>query len=76
MSLFSSIGIRSIIGSQVVIGDSVLMGADHYETDDQRAENRELGRPDIGMTVPSLRVARKGFVIIPKSAIIPDGAAI
>jgi glucose-1-phosphate adenylyltransferase len=45
----SVIGIRSIIGSQVVIRDSVMMGADYYETDEQRAENRRLGRPDIGV---------------------------
>ena len=43
------VGIRSIIGSQVVIRDSVMMGADHYETDEQRAENRRLARPDIGI---------------------------
>ncbi len=45
----SVIGIRSIIGSQVVIRNTVMMGADHYETDDQRLENRRLGRPDIGV---------------------------
>jgi glucose-1-phosphate adenylyltransferase len=45
----SVVGIRSIIGSQVVIRDSVMMGADHYETDEQRAENRRLARPDIGI---------------------------
>jgi len=45
----SVIGIRSIIGSQVVIRNTVMMGADHYETDEQRLENRRLGRPDIGI---------------------------
>jgi glucose-1-phosphate adenylyltransferase len=45
----SVIGIRSIIGSQVVIRDSVIMGADYYETDEHRSENRRLGRPDIGV---------------------------
>ena len=45
----SVVGIRSIIGSQVIIRDSVMMGADHYETDEQRAENRRLARPDIGI---------------------------
>lgn len=45
----SVIGIRSIIGSQVVIRDTVMMGADYYETDAQRAENNELGRPDFGV---------------------------
>lgn len=45
----SVVGIRSIIGSQVVMRDTVMMGADYYETDEQRAENRRLGRPDIGV---------------------------
>ncbi|NNK96212.1 MAG: glucose-1-phosphate adenylyltransferase, partial [Desulfobacterales bacterium] len=45
----SVVGIRSIIGSQVVMRDTVMMGADYYETDDQRSENRQLGRPDIGI---------------------------
>ena len=45
----SVIGIRSIIGSQVVIHNTVMMGADHYETAEQRLENRRLGRPDIGI---------------------------
>ncbi len=43
------IGIRSIIGSQVVIRDTIMMGADHYETKEQRTENDQLGRPDIGV---------------------------
>jgi glucose-1-phosphate adenylyltransferase len=45
----SVVGIRSIIGSQVVIRDTVMMGADYYETEEQRSENRQLGRPDIGV---------------------------
>ena len=45
----SLVGIRSIIGSQVVMRDTVMMGADYYETEEQRAENRQLGRPDIGV---------------------------
>ena len=45
----SVVGIRSIIGSQVVMRDTVMMGADYYETEEQRAENRQLGRPDIGV---------------------------
>ena len=45
----SVVGIRSIIGSQVVIRNTVMMGADHYETDEQRLENRRLRRPDIGV---------------------------
>ncbi|TKB27747.1 glucose-1-phosphate adenylyltransferase [Desulfopila sp. IMCC35006] len=45
----SVVGIRSVIGSDVVVRDTVMMGADYYETDEQRAENRQLGRPDIGV---------------------------
>ena len=45
----SVIGIRSIIGSQVVMRNTVMMGADYYETDEQCFENKELGRPDIGV---------------------------
>ena len=45
----SLVGIRSIIGSQVAMRDTVMMGSDYYETEEQRAENRRLGRPDIGV---------------------------
>jgi glucose-1-phosphate adenylyltransferase len=45
----SVIGVRSIIGSGVTMRSSVMMGADYYETDEERAENRRLGRPDIGI---------------------------
>lgn len=45
----SVIGLRSIIGSQVSIHSSVLMGADYYESTEDRAENVRLGRPDIGI---------------------------
>lgn len=45
----SVIGLRSIIGPGVQIQSSVLMGADYYETDSARAENKRLGRPDVGI---------------------------
>ncbi|TKB09627.1 glucose-1-phosphate adenylyltransferase [Desulforhopalus sp. IMCC35007] len=45
----SVVGIRSVIGSQVVIRDTVMMGSNYYETEEQRLENRQLGRPDIGI---------------------------
>jgi glucose-1-phosphate adenylyltransferase len=48
------IGLRSWIGSDVVINDTVIMGADDYETDEQLAENRRLGRPDIGISAGSV----------------------
>ncbi|HMQ51971.1 MAG TPA: glucose-1-phosphate adenylyltransferase [Anaerolineae bacterium] len=50
----SVVGVRSVIGSQVVIRDSVLMGADYYETDEDRAKNRRLGRPDMGIGAGSV----------------------
>jgi glucose-1-phosphate adenylyltransferase len=50
----SVIGLRSIIGSQVSIHSSVIMGADYYETEEDRAENRRLGRPDIGIGAGSV----------------------
>jgi glucose-1-phosphate adenylyltransferase len=45
----SVIGLRSIIGSKVSIDSSVIMGADYYETEEDRAENKRLGCPDVGI---------------------------
>ncbi|HEY7312493.1 MAG TPA: glucose-1-phosphate adenylyltransferase [Gemmataceae bacterium] len=43
------IGVRSRIGRNVVLRDSVLIGADRYETDLERLANRQRGLPDIGI---------------------------
>jgi glucose-1-phosphate adenylyltransferase len=43
------IGLRSIIAPETTIKSTVLMGADYYETEAQKEENRRLGRPDIGI---------------------------
>jgi glucose-1-phosphate adenylyltransferase len=43
----SVVGIRAVIGKNVVLRDSVLIGADHYETDDERWENEQRGRPNL-----------------------------
>lgn len=43
------IGLRSLIGSQVTIDSSIIMGADYYETEEDMAENERLGRPHIGI---------------------------
>jgi glucose-1-phosphate adenylyltransferase len=43
------IGVRSRIGHNVRIKDAVLIGADEFETDRDRAENRRQGIPDIGI---------------------------
>ena len=45
----SVIGLRSIIGPDVRLTRTVMMGADFYETPEQKAENRRLGRPDVGI---------------------------
>jgi glucose-1-phosphate adenylyltransferase len=45
----SVIGLRSIVSSGVRIQSSVLMGADYCESDADKAENKRLGRPDIGI---------------------------
>jgi glucose-1-phosphate adenylyltransferase len=103
----SVIGVRSVIGSQVVMDSTVMMGADIYETDEDKAENKNLGRPNIGIGDGSVIegalidkkarigrnvtirympdrpdeeannwVARDGLIVVPKSAIIPDGTVI
>jgi len=43
------IGLRSQIGPKAKIRSSILMGADYYEAEADRAENKRLGRPDIGI---------------------------
>jgi glucose-1-phosphate adenylyltransferase len=101
------IGVRSVIGSKVVMDSTVMMGADYYETDADKAENQKLGRPNIGIGDGSVIegalidkkarigrnvtiryipdrpdeetdswVAREGLIVVPKSAIIPDGTII
>jgi len=44
------IGLRSLIGPKTQIRSSILMGADYYETEVDRAENNRLDRPDIGIS--------------------------
>ncbi|RMG93942.1 MAG: glucose-1-phosphate adenylyltransferase [Chloroflexi bacterium] len=45
----SVIGLRSLIKPDAQIRSSVIMGADYYETDEDKLDNRRLGRPDIGI---------------------------
>jgi glucose-1-phosphate adenylyltransferase len=45
----SVIGVRSRIGRNATIRDTVLIGADRYETDREREQNRLRGVPDIGV---------------------------
>jgi glucose-1-phosphate adenylyltransferase len=43
------IGVRSRIGRNVVLRDTVLIGADRFETDAERAANQARGIPDLGI---------------------------
>jgi glucose-1-phosphate adenylyltransferase len=68
----SVIGLRSIIGHGVSIQRTILMGADYYEAQDERDENGQMGRPNIG-------VGRNCFIegaIIDKNARIGAGVII
>jgi len=68
----SVIGLRSIIGPDVRITRTVMMGADFYETPEQKAENRRLGRPDVGIG----RGCTIEGAIIDKNAHIGEGVTI
>ncbi|MFC2103106.1 glucose-1-phosphate adenylyltransferase [Bacteroidota bacterium] len=50
----SVVGLRSRICDSAVIKDTVLMGADYYETEEMFKENLKLGRPNIGIGVGSV----------------------
>ncbi|MBI9085507.1 MAG: glucose-1-phosphate adenylyltransferase [Desulfobacterales bacterium] len=43
------IGLRSLIGPDAQIRFSIIMGADYYETESDRVENKRIGRPNIGI---------------------------
>jgi glucose-1-phosphate adenylyltransferase len=43
------IGVRSLIGRDVTIKNSIVIGADHYETEAERAGNRNRGVPDVAI---------------------------
>lgn len=45
----SVIGLRSVIGSGTSIVETYIMGADYYESDEDRERNRLLARPDVGI---------------------------
>ncbi len=50
----SVIGVRSIIGENVTIRDSYLMGIDYYEQASHVDENRRLGLPNVGVGANSV----------------------
>ncbi len=68
----SVIGLRSVIGPDVRIARTVVMGADFYETAERRAENRRLDRPDVGIG----RGSSIEGAIIDKNARIGEGVVI
>lgn len=43
------IGIRSLIGPQARLTRTVMMGADYYETEADKSQNANSGRPNIGV---------------------------
>ena len=43
------IGVRSVIGRGTYFRNVVMMGADYFEDDEDRQENRDLQRPNIGV---------------------------
>lgn len=45
----SLIGVRSQVGAKATIRDSIIIGADSFETEEQRRQNRRLNRPDLGI---------------------------
>jgi glucose-1-phosphate adenylyltransferase len=45
----SIVGIRSVIGENVVLDHALVMGADYYEDDEDRAYNWQMGIPNVGI---------------------------
>jgi glucose-1-phosphate adenylyltransferase len=58
------VGLRSIIGSQVQLDSTVMMGADFYETENEKKANYMLNQPDVGIGAGS-KISR---AIIDKNA--------
>jgi glucose-1-phosphate adenylyltransferase len=68
----SVISIRSIIETGANLEGAITMGADFYETPEDKIENRKRGRPDIGIG----RNTQIRNAIIDKNARIGDGCLI
>src|SRR5262245_2363052 len=45
----SIVGIRSVIGENVVLERTLMMGADYYEDEEDEDYNRQLGIPNVGI---------------------------
>ena len=68
----SVIGVRSIIESGCDLNGVILMGADFYENDAAKADNKKNGRPNIGIG-KNCTIAR---TIIDKNAHVGDNCSI
>ncbi len=66
------IGLRSVVRPGAQLRQVVMMGADFYEDDDERTENRRLGRPHVGIG----KGAHIERAIIDKNARIGQGVVI
>ncbi len=66
------IGLRSIMGPDVRVARTVMMGADFYETAEQKTGNRGMDRPDVGIG----RGSTIEGAIIDKNARIGEGVII
>lgn len=64
----SVLGIRSYVGEGCVLEDTIMMGADYYESDEQLADNIKFGRPHLGLG----KRCRVKHAIIDKNARIGD----
>jgi glucose-1-phosphate adenylyltransferase len=66
------LGIRSYIGEGSVLEDTIVMGADYYETSEQRVANKAKGRPHLGVG----HHCRVKGAIIDKNTRIGDGSVL
>jgi glucose-1-phosphate adenylyltransferase len=66
------LGIRSFIGEGSSVEDTIVMGADYYETAQQLADNTARGRPHLGLG----RNCRIKGAIIDKNTRIGDGCVL
>jgi glucose-1-phosphate adenylyltransferase len=48
------VGVRSVVGQNVTLRNTVVIGADRYETEAERAANRRRGFPNLGVADGSL----------------------
>jgi len=56
----SIVGIRSVVGEDVVLDHALMMGADYYEDDEDRAYDWQMGIPNVGIGKGS--IVRKAII--------------